>query len=84
MIWLVHELAADGFPFAVDCWDLGVAQSTYHEAVNREPSAREVEDQDLTGLTLEVHQDSRSTYEAPRIHAELRMGLSKSALHGGN
>ncbi|MEX1210471.1 MAG: IS3 family transposase, partial [Candidatus Nanopelagicales bacterium] len=57
------------------CRVLGIAPSTYYEAVKRAPSAREVEDHDLTGLIREVHQDSRGTYGAPRIHAELRMGL---------
>jgi transposase InsO family protein len=59
----------------VTCRVLEVAPSTYYEAVKREPSAREVQDQDLTGLIAQVHQDSRGTYGAPRIHAELRMGL---------
>ena len=75
MIRLVHELAAEGFPVAVTCRVLRVAPSTYYEAIKREPSAREVEDQALTGLIVEVHDDSRGTYGAPRIHAELRMGL---------
>ncbi len=75
MIRLVHELAAEGFPVAVTCRVLQVAPSTYYEAIKREPSAREVEDRDLTGLIVEVHDDSRGTYGAPRTHAELRMGL---------
>ena len=75
MIRLVHELAAQGFPVAVTCQVLEVAPSTYYEAIKRQPSARTVEDQELTGLIVEVHEDSRGTYGAPRIHAELRMGL---------
>jgi len=75
VIRLVHELAADGFPVAVTCWVLEIAPSTHYEAVKRAPSAREVQDQDLTGLIVEVHEDSRGTYGAPRIHAELRIGL---------
>ena len=54
---------------------LEVAPSTYYEAIKRQPSARAVEDQELTGLIVEVHEDSCGTYEAPRIHAELPMGL---------
>jgi transposase InsO family protein len=72
---LVHELAAQGFPVAVTCRVLEVAPSTYYEAIKRQPSARAVEDQELTGLIVEVHEDSRGTYGAPRIHAELRIGL---------
>ena len=75
MIRLVHELAAQGFPVAVTCRVLQVTPSTHCEAIKREPSARDVEDQALTGLIVEVHHDSRGTYGAPRIHAELRMGL---------
>lgn len=75
MIRLVHELAADGFPVAVTCRVLQSAPSTYYEAIKRRPSAREIEDQNLTGLIVEVHEDSRGTYGAPRVHAELRMGL---------
>ena len=75
MIRLVHALAVQGFPLAVTCRVLEVALSTYYEAIKRQPSARAVEDQELTGLIREVHQDSRGTYGAPRIHAELRMGL---------
>jgi putative transposase len=75
VIRLVHELAAQGFPVAVTCRVLEVAPSTYYEAIKRQPSARTVEDQELTGLIVEVHEDSRGTYGAPRIHAELRMGL---------
>ena len=79
MIRLVHDLAADGFPVAVTCRVLKVAPSTYYEAIKREPSARELADRDLTGLIVEVHEDSRGTYGAPRVHAELRMGLGVRA-----
>ena len=65
VIRLVHELAADGFPVAVTCRVLEVAPSTYYEAIKRQPSARTVEDQELTGLIVEVHEDSRGTYGAP-------------------
>ena len=75
MIRLVRELAADGFPAAVTCRVLEVAPSTYYEAIKREPSARELADRELTGVIVEVHEDSRGTYGAPRVHAELRMGL---------
>ena len=74
MIRLVHELADQGFPVAVTRRVLEVAPSTHYEAIKRQPSARAVEDQELTGLIVEVHEDSRGTYGAPRIHAELRMG----------
>ena len=43
--------------------------------VLRGDDTRGIEDQNLTGLIVEVHHDSRGTYGAPRIHTELRMGL---------
>jgi hypothetical protein len=74
VIRLVQELAAEGFPVAVACRVLEVAPSTYYEAIGREPSARALEDRELTGLIVEVHEVSRGTYGAPRVHAELRLG----------
>ena len=75
MIRLVHDLAADGFPVAVTCRVLQVAPSTYYDTIRRDPSTREVADRDLTGLIEQVHTESRGTYGAPRVHAELRLGL---------
>lgn len=76
---LVGELAADGFPVAVTCRVLGLPRSTFYDAVSGPPSPRAVEDARLTTLILEVHADSRDTYGAPRVHAELRLGLGLAA-----
>lgn len=54
---------------------LGVAPSTNCEANKRQPRALQIEAQNLTGLIVEVDQDSLGTYGAPRIHAERCMGL---------
>jgi len=75
VIRLVQELAADGFSGAVTCRVLEVAPSTYYEAISRVPSARKLEDRELMGLIVEVHEDSCGPYGAPRVHAEMRMGL---------
>lgn len=72
---LVRELAADGIPVAVTCRVLGLPRSTFYDATTRAPSMRAVEDARLTALIVEVHADSRGTYGAPRVHAELRLGL---------
>ncbi|MBT9258122.1 IS3 family transposase [Phycicoccus sp. KQZ13P-1] len=72
---LVRELAADGYPVAVTCEVLGIARSSYYEAVGRPPSKRAVADAQLAATIERVHTDSRGTYGAPRVHAELRLGL---------
>jgi transposase InsO family protein len=72
---LVHELAADGIDVAVACRVLRVSRSGFYEWRGRAPSARQVADEQLTVTITEVHQASRGTYGAPRVHAELRLGL---------
>lgn len=54
---------------------LGVSQSGYYEWRERPPSARDVDDAWLTNMILGVHTESRCSYGAPRVHAELRLGL---------
>ena len=60
---------------------LEVAPSTYYEAIKRQPSALEVEDQNLTGWIVEVDYDCRGIHGAPRVHAELRLGLGLRVGH---
>ncbi|SDZ25200.1 Transposase InsO and inactivated derivatives [Geodermatophilus africanus] len=72
---LVHELAADGIDVAVACRVLRVSRSGFYEWRGRAPSARQVADDQLTVTITEVHSASRGTYGAPRVHAELRLGL---------
>jgi transposase InsO family protein len=72
---LVQELAADGVPVALTCRVLQISRSGLYEAVRRPPSARQVADQTLTATIAAIHHGSRATYGAPRVHAELRLGL---------
>jgi putative transposase len=72
---LVHELAADGFPVAVICRCLGVSRSGYYDWRTRGPSARQVADAQLMVTITDIHTMSRYSYGAPRVHAELRLGL---------
>ena len=72
---LVHELAADGIDVAVACRVLRVSRSGFYEWRGRAPSARQVVDEQLTATITEVHAAFRGTYGAPRVHAELRLGL---------
>jgi transposase InsO family protein len=71
---LVQELAAGGVRVAVACRVLCVSASGYYEWRERPPSVRAVADQALTVQIKEIHNSSRGTYGAPRIHAELRLG----------
>lgn len=53
------------------CRVLGVSTSGYYAWRSREPSARTREDRALTEQIVRIHQESRMTYGAPRIHMEL-------------
>jgi transposase InsO family protein len=59
----------------VACRVLKVSRSGFYEWLHRVPSARQVADMQLTATIVEVHVASRATYGAPRVHAELRLGL---------
>lgn len=72
---LVQELAADGVPVAATCRVLGISRSGLYDAMNRPPSTRAIADQALTATITAIHHGSRATYGAPRVHAELRLGL---------
>ena len=54
------------------CRVLGVSPSGYYAWRTRGPSARSQEDAALTARLREVHEQSRRTYGAPRLHADLR------------
>jgi len=53
------------------CRVLGVSASGYYAHSKRPPSARACADAELSVLIGKIHQYSRATYGAPRIHAEL-------------
>jgi putative transposase len=62
------------YPISFVCSHLGVSRSGYHAWAVRPPSARAVADADLTREIVRIHEASRATYGAPRIHAELLYG----------
>ena len=66
---LVHELAADGIDVAVAC-RVRVPRTASYEWRGCAPSARAVTGEQLTVTITQVHQASRGTYGAPRVHAE--------------
>ena len=51
---------------------LGVSTSGYYAWASRTPSARDLEDQQLTEQIRAIHRRSRGTYGVPRIHVELK------------
>jgi putative transposase len=57
------------------CRVLGVARAGYYAWASRPPSARAVADAALLEQIRDIHASSRGTYGAPRVHAELRLGL---------
>jgi putative transposase len=56
------------------CRVLRVSRSGFYAWSTREPSARRVADDALAPRIAQIHGDSRGTYGAPRIHAELAEG----------
>jgi putative transposase len=59
----------------VSCRVLGVSTSGYYEWRGRPASNRDQENELLLKQIKEIHENSRKTYGAPRITAELRLGL---------
>ena len=57
---------------ATMCRALGVSPGGYWARCKRPPSVRARADAELSARIAEIHQRSRATYGAPRIHAELR------------
>ena len=75
-------MAGEGLPVQVAVRVLEVSESGYYEWRNRAPSARETRHEWLTDLIRQVHQTSRGTYGARRVHAELVLGHGISVGHG--
>lgn len=60
------------YPVTVMCEVLGVSRSGYYAWLGRPPSKRAIANEELTERIRAIHEDSRETYGAPRIYAELR------------
>jgi putative transposase len=62
---------------AFACRTLGVSTSGFYEwrRAQAQPCQRRVLDTELRMTIREIHRQSRGTYGAPRVHAELRLGL---------
>lgn len=67
-------MATEGLSIHVACRVLGVSEAGFYEWRRRPPSARAVRHAWLTELIKQVHEESRGTYGARRVHAELTLG----------
>lgn len=72
---MIARLAASGIDVAHACRVLNVSRSGFYSWQVREPSARAVADAALSEVIVRIHADSRASYGARRVHAELRLGL---------
>lgn len=68
---MIHEREESG-SVRVACRALGVSTSAYYDWRGREPSAHARTDRRLTVEVRTVHRESRQTYGARRVHAELQ------------
>ena len=66
---------------ATMCRVLNVSSSGYYAWLNREPSARAKANEELTAKMREIHDFSRGTYGAPRMHEELKARQVKVGRH---
>jgi putative transposase len=71
---LIAGLRAEGVRAGRACHALGVSRSGYYAWAGRAPSPRSIRHAWLTGLVGTIHQASRGTCGAPRVHAELVHG----------
>jgi transposase InsO family protein len=67
-------MAAEDLPVQLACRVLAVSESGFYAQHDRPPSARAIRHAFLTDIIRRVHSDSRGTYGALRVHAELTLG----------
>ncbi|MFD0479955.1 IS3 family transposase [Nonomuraea thailandensis] len=78
----IAVMAGEGIPVEVACRVLAVSVSGYYAWLDRPPSPRAIRHAWLTDLIRQVHQDSRGTYGARRVRAELTLGHQVTVSHG--
>ena len=77
----IATMAEEGHPAEVSCRILGVSDSGFYAWRSRSPSARSIRHAWLTDMITQVHVESRGTYGARRVHAELTMGRGITVGH---
>ncbi|GAT68760.1 putative transposase [Planomonospora sphaerica] len=78
----VAVMAGEAVLVEVACRILQVSLSDYYAWRDRPPSQRAIRHAWLTDLIIQVHTDSRGTYGARRVHAELQLGHGVPVSHG--
>ena len=71
---MIDQLVAAGFSVKQCCRVLGVSSAGYYLYRKRPLSPTKMRREWLTALIKEVHAESRGTYGARRVHAELTKG----------
>lgn len=74
-------MAAEDLPVELACRVLGASASDYYGWRSRPPSTRAIRHAWLSEVIAAVHADSRATYGARRVHAELTMGRGIAVEH---
>jgi putative transposase len=71
----IAERCSD-LPVAACCRAMKVTTSGFYDwrTAQLDPAPRVRSDAELTATIVEIHRQSRGTYGAPRVHAELRLG----------
>ena len=69
------------FKVTTMCRVLSVSRSGYYAWLRRKPSKRQRANDRLTAEIRAIHKDSRGTYGAPRVHAELVLGQRRRVGH---
>lgn len=75
MIYTFIAGRCSDLPVAVCCRVMKVSTSGFYAWLARPCSDRDRDDAELTNLIVDIHRMSRRSYGAPRVHAELRLGL---------
>jgi len=70
----IKVMAAEKLPIQSACRILEVSESGFYAWLTRPPSERAIRHAWLTDVVTEVHAQSRQTYGAIRVHAELTLG----------
>jgi transposase InsO family protein/transposase-like protein len=77
----IKVMAAEKLPIQSACRILDVSESGFYAWLVRPPSERSIRHAWLTDLVTEIHAQSRETYGAIRVHAELTLGRGINVGH---